>query len=111
MFGEVKGANGLDAIYVSNTKRSQQTGAPLGSRLGMAPIVYTASDIDGVTRRLLREHRGGRALIVGHSDTIPAMVQKLSGQSVQEIPDEQYDDIYVVTVPSFGRSSVLRLKY
>jgi hypothetical protein len=39
------------------------------------------------------------------------MVEKLSGQSVQAIPEEQYDDIYVVTVPSFGRSSVLRMKY
>jgi broad specificity phosphatase PhoE len=111
MFGEVKGAGGLDAIYVSNTKRSQQTAAPLGSRLGKAPIVYTAGDGDGNTRRLLREHRGGRALIIGHSNTIPAMVEKLSGQSVQAIPEEQYDDIYVVTVPSFGRSSVLRMKY
>ncbi len=111
MFGEVKAGNGLDALYVSDTKRAQQTAAPLASRLGIKPLVYPAPDVDGTVRKLLREHRGGRALVVGHSDTVPAMVQKLSGQSVPAIPDEEYDDIYVVTVPSFGRSSVLRLKY
>jgi broad specificity phosphatase PhoE len=111
MFGEVKAGNGLDAIYASDTRRAQQTAGPLASRLGMKAITYPAADVDGTTRKLLREHRGGRALVVGHSNTVPAMIQKLSGQSVPAIPDEEYDDIYVVTVPSFGRSSVLRLKY
>jgi broad specificity phosphatase PhoE len=111
MWGEVKTGNGLDALYVSDTKRAQQTMAPLASRLGMKPIVYPAADVDGMARRLLREHRGGRALIIGHGNTIPALVQKLSGQAVPEIPEDEYDNIYVVTVPSFGRSSVLRLKY
>jgi broad specificity phosphatase PhoE len=111
MFGEVKAGNGLDAIYVSDTKRAQQTAAPLASRLGMKVNGYPAGDVDGTVRKLLREHRGGRALIVGHSNTVPAMVQKLSGQSVPAIPDEEYDDVYVVTVPSLGRANVLRLKY
>src|SRR4051794_32025432 len=88
MFGEVKAGNGLDALYVSDTKRAQQTAAPLASRLGMKPVAYPTSDVDGTVRKLLREHRGGRALIVGHSNTVPAMVQKLSGQSVPAIPDE-----------------------
>ena len=111
MFGEVKAGNGLDAIYVSDTKRSQQTAAPLLSRLGVAPVVYPAGDVDGTVRKVLRDHRGGRALIVGHRNTIPALIQKLSGQTVPAIPEDEYDDLYVVTVPSFGRSSVLRLKY
>lgn len=111
MFGEVKAGNGLDVIYVSDTKRSQQTAGPLLSRLGAAPVIYPAGDVDGTVRKVLREHRGGRALIVGHSNTIPSLIQKLSGQVVPAIPDEEYDNIYVVTVPSFGRSSVLRLKY
>jgi len=111
MFGDVKVGNGVDAIYVSDTKRARQTVAPLATRLGLQTIVYPAADVDGTVRRLLREQRGGRVLIVGHSNTVPALVQKLSGQTVPEIGENEYDNIYVVTVPSFGRSSVLRLKY
>ncbi len=111
MFGDVKGAGRLDAIYVSDTKRAQQTAAALASRLGLKPTVMPAADVDAVARQVLRDHRGGRALIVGHSNTVPQIVRKLSGMSVEEIPDDEYDNVYVVTVPSFGRSSVLRLKY
>jgi broad specificity phosphatase PhoE len=111
MFGDVKGVGRLDAIYVSDTKRAQQTAAPLAARLGMKPMVYPAADVDGTAKTLLREHRGGRVLIVGHSNTVPALVAKLSGMSVPEIADDEYDNVYVVTVPSFGRASVLRLKY
>jgi broad specificity phosphatase PhoE len=111
MFGNVKGAGGLDAIYVTDTKRAQQTAAPLASRLGLKPVVVPGADVDAISKRVLRDHRGGRALIVGHSNTVPQIVRKLSGMSVAEIGDDEYDNVYVVTVPSFGRSSVLRLKY
>jgi len=73
--------------------------------------VLPAADVEAVAKKVLRDHRGGRALVVGHSNTIPAIVRKLSGMSVADIPDDEYDNLYVVTVPSFGRSSVLRLKY
>jgi broad specificity phosphatase PhoE len=111
MFGDVKGAGRLDAIYVTDTKRTQQTAAPLAARLGLKSNVMPAADVDAVAKKVLRDHRGGRALIVGHSNSVPAIVRKLSGMSVADIPDDEYDNLYVVTVPSFGRSSVLRLKY
>jgi broad specificity phosphatase PhoE len=111
MFGDVKGPGGIDAIYVTDTKRAQQTAAGLASRLGLKATVMPGADVDGIARRVLRDNRGGRALVVGHSNTVPAIVRKLSGMSVPEIPDDEYDNVYIVTVPSFGRSTVLRLKY
>jgi broad specificity phosphatase PhoE len=111
MFGDVKGAGRIDAIYVTDTKRSQQTAAALASRLGLKPTVMTARDAEGAARRALRDHRGGQVLIVGHSNTVPAIVRKLSGADVADIGDDEYDNLYVVTVPSFGRPSILRLKY
>lgn len=111
MFGVVRGTGGIEAIYVTDTKRTQQTASALASRLGLKPMVLPAADVDGAVKRALRDHRGGRTLMVAHSNTIPEIVRRLSGQSVPEIPEEEYDNVYVVTVPSFGRSSVLRLKY
>jgi broad specificity phosphatase PhoE len=111
MFGDVKGLGRLDAIYVTDTKRAQQTAAGLASRLGLKPIVVPGADVDDIAKRVLRDNRGGRALVVGHSNTVPAIVRKLSGMSVPEIGEDEFDNVYVVTVPSFGRSTVLRLKY
>jgi broad specificity phosphatase PhoE len=111
MFGDVKGAGAIEAIYVTDTKRSQMTAGPLASRLALKPTVLPGADVEGAAKRALRDHRGGRTLIVAHSNTVPQIVRRLSGQSVPDIGEEEYDNVYVVTVPSFGRSSVLRLKY
>jgi hypothetical protein len=50
-------------------------------------------------------------LIVSHSNTLPALVQELSGQAVPQIAEDEYDNIYVVTVPTFGKANVLRMRY
>jgi 2,3-bisphosphoglycerate-dependent phosphoglycerate mutase len=111
MFGDVRGAGGLDAIYVTDTRRAQQTAMPLATRLGLRATTLPATDVDAVVSHVLKEHRGGRALIVGHSNTVPEIVHKLSGAQVPAIGDDDYDNVYVVTVPTIGKASVLRLKY
>jgi len=111
IFGEVKGPGRLDAIYVSDTRRAQQTAAALASRLGIRPTVLPALDVEGVVRRVLREHRGGRVIVVGHSNTVPEIVHDLSGASIPSIDEDEYDDLYVVTVPTVGRPSLLSMKY
>src|SRR5579863_5279918 len=66
MFSEGSAAGHLDAIYVTNTRRSQQTAAALAARLHLIPTVMPLSDIGALVGRVVREHRGGAVLIVGH---------------------------------------------
>ena len=55
---------------------------------------------------LLYEHRellAKRAvLIVGHSNTVPATVQALSGTTVPPIAETEYDRLYTVTLDAAG---------
>src|SRR5215467_3408589 len=44
MFGRGKGVGRIDAIYVSDARRTQQTAAPLAERLGKQPVVVPAAD-------------------------------------------------------------------
>jgi broad specificity phosphatase PhoE len=111
MFGGVRGVGHIEGIYVTDTRRTQQTAMPLASRLGEKTTVLPAADVDAVVSRVMSEHRGGCVLIVGHSNTLPEIIQKLSGISIPEIGDDEYDNVYIVTVPTIGTSSVLRLKY
>ena len=112
MFGTARGVGHIEGIYVTNARRSQQTAAPLASRLGIRPSVLPAStSSSGLASQVLHDHRGGRALIVGHSNTVPEIVEALSGQTIAPIADDEYDNVYVVTVPTFGQANVLRLKY
>jgi broad specificity phosphatase PhoE len=112
MLGDAGGPWHVDAIYVSPALRNRLTAAPLAARLHITPTVAPAADARGLARRVLREHAGGRILVVGHVDTVPAIVAALSG--VEDIPPigaEEYGTMYIVTVPRIGHANVLRLTY
>lgn len=113
MFGDTEKFGRLQKIYVTNTRRTQQTALRLAQRLGVnSEVVDVKTDAAELAHRLLEENRGGRALVVGHSNTVPDIVKALSdADSVPPIGEEEYDTLYVVTVPSMGKASVLRLKY
>jgi broad specificity phosphatase PhoE len=113
MFGDNEPFGRIDSIYVTDTRRTQQTSAGVAQRLGVSAVVVEAkTDSRELARRVLRENRGGRALIVGHSNTVPEIVAALSGaENVPPIGEEEFDTLYVVTVPTIGKVSVLRLKF
>jgi len=112
MFGDPPLKDQIDAIYVSPALRNRLTAAPLAARLGVAPEVVSEDDPRRLARRVLHEHRGGRILIVGHTDTIPALVEALSGaKDIPPIGTLEYGTMYVISVPRIGRSSVLRVTY
>jgi broad specificity phosphatase PhoE len=111
MFGEAKGTGRLDAIYVSDARRAQQTAAPLAERIGKHPIVIPSNDVKSTASRVMSEHEGGTVLVIGNSNTVPQLVRELSGLDVAPLADDEYDTLYIVSVPTFGRSNVLRLKY
>jgi broad specificity phosphatase PhoE len=111
MFGAA-GAGSINAIYVSPTVRSRATAAPLAAVLNLTPVTAPADDAKGLARRAIQDHAGGRVLIVGHLDTVPAIVSELSGaRDIPKIGESEYDAMYIVTVPRFGHANFVRLNY
>jgi phosphohistidine phosphatase SixA len=111
IFGRGKGVGGIDAIYVSDGRRTQQTAAPLAERLGKQVVVVPPADIKGLVSRVMHEHDGGSVLIIGNSNTVPELIHELGDIDVPPISDDEYDTLYVLSVPSFGHASVLRMEY
>ncbi|HEX9707542.1 MAG TPA: phosphoglycerate mutase family protein [Steroidobacteraceae bacterium] len=107
-FGRAPKGQSLDAIFVTELQRTQQTVQPLANRLGIPVIVVPAKDPAQVADRALDENRGGRVLIVGHSDTVPEIVKELSGADVGAMQETEYGIVYVVAVPRFSRAAVTR---
>src|ERR1700683_4940169 len=87
IFGERTGAGHLDAIYVTNTRRTQQTAAPLAARLHLQPVVLGATDVSGTAAQMLKEHRGATFLVIGHSNPLQELVRELSGKLIEPIPE------------------------
>ncbi|MEM9388204.1 MAG: S41 family peptidase [Pseudomonadota bacterium] len=101
----------VDAVYASPFQRTRQTAEPLAARAGVPISAYDPRDSEALAERVLEDHAGGTVLVVGHSNTLPSLVDAFGGErAVPPIEDEEYDNLYIVTVPaSEGQSSVLRL--
>jgi broad specificity phosphatase PhoE len=110
MFGP-RGEGAVQAIYATPTRRAQATAAPLAARLGLTVIVSDQPPAE-LARRIRREQRGGVALVIGHSNTVPVLASWFSGrQDIPAIAEDEYSTIYVVTLPDVGRGAILHLTY
>lgn len=107
MLGDVR----VSAVFASEFKRTQQTAAAVATKLGLTTQVVPAGKMDELIGRLETLPTGSRALVVSHSNLVPAIVERLSGQKVAELTDADYDRIYVVTRIPGGGASVLYLHY
>jgi len=99
------------SIYTSELARTQQTAEPLAQRLGIKPEVVPARDIDALVAKLRARTEEATVLVVGHSNTIPAIVERLSGETEPTIGEGEYDRMFVVTLIGPKQASVVVLRY
>ena len=111
MFASGDGAGRLDALYVSGERRAQQTAAPLAEQLHLAPTVYDVKDAAAAAASLVRSHEGGAVLVIGGAAALQQFLRQLAGSGGAGDAAVEPDFLYIVSVPSFGRPRVLRLKY
>jgi broad specificity phosphatase PhoE len=103
---------GPDAIYVSEALRTQQTAAPLARRLGIEPEVADPYDVAGFMKTVLFQHKRQIVLVVTHRDAIVPLVEELHGhKEIADIPADDYDGVYIVTIPWFGKVKTLQVSY
>jgi phosphohistidine phosphatase SixA len=110
LFGSPGGVGRIDALYVSGERRAQQTVAPLAELLHLAPTVYDARDAASVAAGMLRGHEGAAMLVIGGNAAVQQFLRQLAGTAAPAETVEP-DLLYIVSVPTFGRAKVLRLKY
>jgi phosphohistidine phosphatase SixA len=104
---------GVTAIVTTQLKRTRETAAPLAAQLGLTPEVVPtggAAHADSVAAAVMR-HRGGNVLVVGHSNTITAIIAALGGPKLPNLCDTEYSDLFVVKVFGSPGPLVVRQHY
>ncbi|MGH7577589.1 MAG: histidine phosphatase family protein [Longimicrobiales bacterium] len=125
---------GVQAVYATDFCRAAQTAQAAAEVLGLPIRVVATGNAsagldgcspgidarrdrveeptpDGVARRVLREQRGGTVLVVGHSNTVPAIAEALGATVCPTLiqPDERgrcwladdsYDKLFIIRVPT-----------
>ena len=95
------------AIFATEFKRTQATAAPLAKALGLQVTTISSKEPAKLIEAV--KTAGGSVLVVGHSNTVPAIVKDLGVAAPITVGDAEYDNLFVVTIGA--APSVLRLHY
>lgn len=114
----VAGRAGVNVIYHTEFDRTRLTIEPLDAVVsGNVTHQYAARDLDALVSDISLDV--GKVIVVaGHGDTVPRIIEKLGVKTQLDgldengnIPDNEYDNLYVVTTTCSCGVKVAHLKY
>jgi phosphohistidine phosphatase SixA len=103
---------GVNVVIVTNRKRTLETALPLARRRHVTPEVVpllgsTAEHVDSMVAAI-RRHEGATILVVGHSNTIGRIADKLGGDAkIGDLCDNEYSDLIIVEMPKGKKTRML----
>ena len=103
--------SGVNAIYATQFKRTQQTVKPLADHIAVPISLLDAKQADELVKRIQTSLRGQTIFVAGHNNSVPAIISALSGETYPTIPETEYDNLFIVTIYRFGKAKVVKLKY
>ncbi|MDX6531916.1 MAG: hypothetical protein QOH41_4206 [Blastocatellia bacterium] len=107
MFGD----SGINAIYATQYKRTQQTVKPLADKMGLPVNQVNSKNTADLVARIHSQNSGQVVFIAGHNNTVPEIIAALGGPTFPAIPETEFDNLYIVTVYRTGKAKVMKLKY
>lgn len=100
----------IDAIVSTPYKRTQQTVRPLAGQKFLGITDYDPRDPEIVTK-LAEQYKGKTVVVSGHSNTTPFYVNQLAGTDFEQMDEEEYDKVFVVTFSEVGKGKVTVFTY
>ncbi|MFK7863729.1 MAG: histidine phosphatase family protein [Pseudohongiellaceae bacterium] len=86
----------LSHIFSTPFVRTKNTAAPTAHEHGLSIEEYDPDDGIGLVEHL--KTLDEVILVTGHSNTIPGLVNLLTGESFSDLDERVYDKVYVVTL-------------
>ena len=87
----------LDAVYSTDYNRTKETAKPTADSKKLPIRVYDPRNM--YTESFQYNTKGKKVLVVGHSNTTPAFVNKILGKNkYKQIDDNNNANLYIVTI-------------
>ncbi len=91
----------VHAVIATERQRTQLTARPLAQARGLTPEIVSLQSgrahVDSVAAAV-RRHAGHTVLVVGHSNTVPAIVHALGGPKMPDLCEAQFSNLYVLVL-------------
>jgi phosphohistidine phosphatase SixA len=107
MFGNA----GISAIYATQYKRTQQTVKPLADKLGVPVTHVDTKKTSDLVKQIRSRNMGQVIFIAGHNNTVPEIIAALGGPKLPIIPQEEFDNLYILTLQKDGSAKLLKMKF
>jgi broad specificity phosphatase PhoE len=102
---------GVTHIFTSEMRRAIDTATPLADALRLTPQALAGADVEGLASRIASLGARDRALVVGHSNTVPQLLRALKVDTPVTIADADYDNLFIVVPARESAPALLRLKF
>lgn len=105
-WSKILGNENFDLVYSTDYHRTKETAETVAVKNNTQISIYNPSDID--YESFLKETKGKKVLIVGHSNTTPAFVNSIIGtKKYEDIDHDNNGKLYIVTIINGKTSSQL----
>jgi broad specificity phosphatase PhoE len=112
VLADVDVIQGPDTILVGGGRALRETAEPLARRLNLPVQEVDTSSLTRLAKRIMKEYKGQIVLMVAQPADIPVLIPRFQGsKKVPELADGEYDNLYVISIPWYGKVKTLRLRY
>ena len=106
----------IQAIYTTQYLRTKQTAQPLANHLNLTTIVVPVTQnieqhARDVVANILEHDKGKSVLVVGHSNTVPRIIEELSIVSPPQITESEFNRLFVVLKKRHSSSKLIEATY
>ncbi len=101
----------VKALFATQFKRTQQTLKPLASMADLKIQVISAYEPAKLVRKIMKSYAGDTVVVASHSDLVAVIIEALGGRTIGAIPEQEYDNLFIVTILGDTGARVVRLKY
>ncbi len=106
---------GVSAILVTPRQRTRLTAAPLADALLLAahvvPFGASTPEHAAAVAAAVRAAPGNAVLVVGHSNTVNAIIAALGAPRLPDLCDAEYANLFIVRLPAAGAPGLVRALY
>ncbi|MBN8723566.1 MAG: histidine phosphatase family protein [Acidobacteria bacterium] len=102
---------GINAIYATEFTRTQETAKPLSEIINIPIKIIEAKNTDKLLNEIENKHKGENILVVGHSNTLPFIIERLGNIKIQEINENEYNNLFILSISKNDKAKLLDLKY
>jgi broad specificity phosphatase PhoE len=106
----------VSMVIATQFLRSQATAKPVADAAHQTTVVVPATadpkaHAAAVAEKVRSAPAGGTVVIIGHSNTVPLVIEALGGPKMQDLCDAEYANLFVLEMSASGPPKLIRSRY